>query len=362
MEAIGPAAMGARLRLLTGKWKLLLLAAACGAPIVFIQFIYWKAVSGHWVVYSYGDQHLYFRSPNFYNYTFSFRNGWLIYTPMLLLAFVGLIPFFRNGKNKVAITAFFLLNYYVVCAWSIWWYGGRAMLQSYPVLMFPIASLVQMALERRWVAVVTGPVVLLFLYLNIWFLHQSHRGGLMDTDVMTGPYYFAIAGRWQVPPETAFLKDGAELFNGTQLQKTPLWQSNFEADTAHTDTCYAFGGKRSLRLDERTPYSVEYTFPTPGLNKQWLVVTGDFYCPVGESETWSMAQLLIKAYSNGVVVKENMLRVHRLLPPEQIRRISLFMSLPGSRADSVRVGIWNGYNTKVLYAGKLSVAAFNAGK
>jgi hypothetical protein len=144
----------------------------CAAAIVSIQLIYWKYVSGHWLVYSYNDQHLYFRSPNFYNYTLSYKSGWLRYSPMMILAFIGIIPFALKGKNKVAIISFFLLNYYIVCAWSIWWYGGRAMVQSYPILLFPLTALVDVALSRKPLRWLFTAIALLFIYFNVWITWQ----------------------------------------------------------------------------------------------------------------------------------------------------------------------------------------------
>lgn len=70
----------------------LLLAGIAIAAVGFLQLAYWKYVSGHWFVYSYGDQGFSFLHPHFVDVFFSYRKGWLVYTPLMALALVGFLP------------------------------------------------------------------------------------------------------------------------------------------------------------------------------------------------------------------------------------------------------------------------------
>ncbi|MCU0349046.1 MAG: glycosyltransferase family 39 protein, partial [Saprospiraceae bacterium] len=152
------AALRERLFFFKKNWLHLLLAGFAMGAVGFLQLAYWKHVSGHWLVYSYGDQGFNFLHPHVMDVFFSYRKGWLVYTPLMVFALLGLAISdlglriadwgpsqsaitdvnlrFRNPKS--AILVFFLLNTWVVCAWDIWWYGGafgqRAMVQSYPLL------------------------------------------------------------------------------------------------------------------------------------------------------------------------------------------------------------------------------------
>ncbi len=361
MERISFAGITAQFKLLLSKSTLLFVAIVCAAAVISLQFIYWKYVSGKWIVYSYGDQHLYFRSPNILDYTFSYRSGWLLYTPMLLLAFAGLISFWLKGRNKVALTTFFLLNYYIVCAWSIWWYGGRAMVQSYPVLMFPVASLITAAFSRRLLLWALAPVILFFTYLNTWFLYQSHGGGLYDVECMSGPYYWRVVGRWNVPAESVLLKDGAELYDGTPGNIHVLWENNFDQDTSVHSSLPPIQGTKSLELNEHTPYTREYKFAYSG-KPQWIRAEADFRCKQSQYNTWKMAQLIVRAYKGGAVQKGNMIRVHRMLSDGDTKRISLSMNTQGLTIDSIGVGFWNGGDNRPLLIDNVSVSSFDIGK
>ncbi len=67
--------------LILSNVKSLLMALILFFAIIFIQFIYWKIVSGSWVVYSYSGERFCFGQPKILDGLFSFRKGWFIYTP-----------------------------------------------------------------------------------------------------------------------------------------------------------------------------------------------------------------------------------------------------------------------------------------
>jgi hypothetical protein len=60
----------------------------------------------------------------------------------------GFIPSWSKESNRLAICLFSVIAFYHGVAWDIWWYagmGGRAMVQYYAALMFPLASLFELA-------------------------------------------------------------------------------------------------------------------------------------------------------------------------------------------------------------------------
>src|SRR5690606_5369041 len=150
MENIRPRTIMQRLKFFATHYKPVLLAAVCSVLVGSIQVIYWLYVTGEPLVYSYDDKGCYWTRPHFSDYTVSYRSGWLVYTPVMMCAFVGLIAYLWKGKNRVAIISFFLLNYYIIAAWDVWWYGGmggRPMVQSYAITFFMIAALIDVLLK-----------------------------------------------------------------------------------------------------------------------------------------------------------------------------------------------------------------------
>lgn len=360
LDRISLKAIKDRIILYLKNSQALMLAGVAGALVVSIQLIYWKYATGHWLYYSYEqNQHLYFRSPNFFNYTFSYRSGWLTYTPIMILSFAGLIPFAIKGRNRVAIIAFFVLNYYVVCSWNIWWYGGRAMVQSYPVLMFPMAALVEACLNRKILLALLTPLALVFIYFNIWVTYFFHKGTLYDPEVMTEAYFLRAAGRWNVPDYVALLKENPELYEGKPEHKQLLYRNNFEADTSSRIVVNEQYGGKSIELTYQHQNSPVYKFPFNAPAADWLKVTATFRCIGKEGNVWNMAQFVVRLMNKGSIVKENMVRVHRMLHDWDRKEVPLYMKLPETAYDSVNILFWNGNSDKTIWIDHIEASAFN---
>ena len=109
--------------------------------IGFLQLLYWKYASGDFIVYSYQDQGFSWKGEHLKDCFFSFRKGWLIYTPLMAFAvlgflFLGIRKSGGSSPNGIFLPTFlfFLINTYIIFSWDIWWYGGgfgqRAMIPS----------------------------------------------------------------------------------------------------------------------------------------------------------------------------------------------------------------------------------------
>ena len=354
MESLSLTAIKDRINLVIKNIKPLILAGIAAAMVIGIQLAYWKHVSGYWLVYSYGDQSFSWKHPHAFLYSFNYKCGWLTYAPMLMLALVGFIPFLKNGKNKVAIIAFCLLNYYIVSAWDIWWYGGRAMVQSYPALMFPLAALVTVALDRKLLFWIFAPVAALFLYFNVWITWQYHKGPLYDSDCMTKHYFWRVVGRWSAPENTIVLRDNTDLFEGLPKDMHLLYQNDMQPDSS--------GNSKYLLLNKDRQESPRYSFAFNGGNANWISVQATFHCSNKEWDVWKMTQFVVrlidKNKGSNQPVKENMIRVYRLLNDGDNKDISLDMKLPKAHYDSIQVVFWNAGSDKELGIRDLKIWEF----
>lgn len=337
-------------------------AGFCVIGVFSIQLIYWHHTTGQWLVYSYQDQGFSWLSPNFRNYLFSYSTGWLVYTPMMFLAFVGLVPLIRNNAQWPALLTFFLVNLYIVCAWNIWYYGGRAMVQSYPVLMFPIAALFNAMLKRRWLAFILSPVVLLFVYINIWYTYNSHAGdGVLDAKTMSEQYFWRVVGRWHpLPKRYDALKDLNEFFDGKATNLRLLYTNNYEDSTVRTHGAAITGG-RSLYLgntgdDVYAPW--EKVAFSAGKGK-WIRAQATFLTGQVESDAWLMRQFTLRFFKGGEIIKHSALRVDRFLKPGKPGIVSFDVRVPEKPFDSVGVSYWNPGSADTLLIDDLKVWSFD---
>lgn len=97
-----------------------------GFATLLPQLCYWHAATGHWFVYSYGnDEPFYWLRPALGNFLFSIRKGLFFWCPFLLLAVVGMIYAYRRRQQLyTGLVCFLVLIIYISSAWWCWYYGG----------------------------------------------------------------------------------------------------------------------------------------------------------------------------------------------------------------------------------------------
>jgi hypothetical protein len=243
----------------------------------------------------------------------------------------------------VAILAFALLNLYVVSAWDIWWYGGRAMIQSYAVLFFPMGAMVQLMFEKRiwrWVLI---PCFVFFSYINLWVVIQAHPG-LQDYESTNKDYYMRVIGRWYPDnrDELEKLKDTDELFEGTPKNMQLVYSNDFETDTVLKDPEPAIRGKVSDLVDKNRPYSTNFIFALPQHTKtSWLRVAGSFLFMGREWNNGLMRQLVVEFKNNGETVKSRRIRLDRTIFGRKTKDLYIDVRIPTENFDSVKVFVWN---------------------
>jgi hypothetical protein len=135
------------------------------------QFILWKELTGSYFYYSYGNQGFHFLKPHLWRGLFSYQNGWLIYSPIFLLSFLGVFIFWRNLLLRRL--ALFLLPIYIYVTYC--WYnpeyinglGSRPMLHIYPVCGIFLAVFFQKIQWRKWLYLISSFFAIAAVCYNI---------------------------------------------------------------------------------------------------------------------------------------------------------------------------------------------------
>ena len=196
-----------RCKLFLNNYTHILLLVSIAILVWIPQLLYWNHISGEFFHYSYGDEGFFFDNPRIMRGLFGFRKGWLIYTPIMSLALIGLIIMaFLNKTRK----AFFLptiifvpINIYIVLSWWCWWYGGsfgqRAFIDSYATLAIPLAFVIErgLSLNKRMKYIVL-PILVFFVYLNC-FQSWQFNTGMLHYSSMTKSAYLRIWGKVSKP-------------------------------------------------------------------------------------------------------------------------------------------------------------------
>lgn len=160
------------------------------------QVVYWKYATGSFIFYSYDQEGFFFNKPHIIEGLIGYRKGWLVYSPMMVLALVGLFVSRSYSTIKKPLMLIFPLFMFVVFSWWCWWYGGsfgsRVMIETYPFLLIGLASFVQLILSKKWYIKLPATFVISFFLLLNFHQTRQYTIGMMHWDSMTKEAYWSI--------------------------------------------------------------------------------------------------------------------------------------------------------------------------
>ena len=195
-----------RVELIYKDWKTLILATIVFCIILFPQLIYWKYSSGNWIFDSYaGNEHFFFNDPMIIKGLFSYRKGWLVYSPIMVFAIVGfLLPSKKFNGIKLPIFMILLAHIYIVYSWWSWWFAGsfgsRPLIDIYPLLSIPLAYFFSFFLSKNFfIKALPIATACLLIGLSI-FQNYQYREGLIHYHGMTKKTYWGVFLKEKYPP------------------------------------------------------------------------------------------------------------------------------------------------------------------
>ncbi|MCH2225271.1 MAG: hypothetical protein MK066_10930, partial [Crocinitomicaceae bacterium] len=166
--------------------------------IVWIpQFIYWKMTTESYLLFSYSNERFFFSDPKIWKVLFSFRSGWLLYTPIMIFALWGLVRLKDQLKSfRLGGVLVIFIYLYLISSWWCWWFGGgfgcRSMIELYPLMVIGLAAFIQWLRIQKKRSMRLGFSVLFFLTAFSLFQTRQAHEGLIHSDGMTGDIYGRI--------------------------------------------------------------------------------------------------------------------------------------------------------------------------
>ena len=174
-------------------YLLLILSASF---LMFVpQLLYWHYITGNWVYYSYQKESFFFSNPHIAEGLFSYRKGWLLYTPVMSFSILGMLFLKKNiPEYFYTLIILFIVTVYVTFSWWCWWYGGtfsqRTMVDFYPYLSISLALFFKKLLESKFL--VPGLcLTAFFIFLNIYQTYQFKKSQI-HWEAMTQKAYWDV--------------------------------------------------------------------------------------------------------------------------------------------------------------------------
>ncbi|HTA63621.1 MAG TPA: hypothetical protein VK835_14245 [Bacteroidia bacterium] len=350
--------------------KFLLLFFCVGA-IGFLQFIYWKIHVGKFVFNSYGanpGEGFEFTTPYFMEVLFSFRKGWFIYTPIMLLMFL-VFPFTKTNTFFVAIITYFVINLYIISSWSCWWYadsfGQRALVPSYAFMALALGAVIAkiLSLKNQIIKIGFLSICALFVFLNLFQTWQLDRG-IMDTQRMTRAYYQSTF--LQTKPVSEEQKkllliqrnaDGKESLSEEelkQLNKNNTAELKFDEkkDDFYTDTLKS-SGKYAILTFEKNQFTPHLDIAYKTLTAKhyaWIKVMARIYIPSKDTNKTNAALVVSFRHHEYDYKYKGFNLNNAKLTYDAWQEISFYYLTPEVRNvnDNLRFYIWNPSQTKIF--------------
>ncbi len=283
-----------KIKLLLKNYGQVLIFVGILALIGSFQFIYWKIQTGKFLYNSYGGnpgEGFEFLTPYLSKVLFSFRKGWLIYTPVMVFAILGFIVMFRRNRMIFfSLGAYLILNLYIVSSWSNWWYtqsfSQRAMIPSYPVMAVSLGYLLVWLFEQKRVIKTAGLVLLSGLLLLNIFQTVQYANGTIHGDRMTRAYYFAVFGKLNASEEDRNLLlvdrtfESKESFTNQKGYTSRLLKRLDFEQAESADSIPVYSGNYAFSLDTIHIYSpaIESTYGELTIHDHaWIRITAFVY-------------------------------------------------------------------------------------
>ena len=198
----------ARIQFFLKKWHLVIIMLVMFFAVWTPQMLYWKYVTGNYLYYSYPDsQGFFFLNPQFFGTLFSWRKGFLIYTPVMIFAIIGLGLLYKK-KNRLfwPIAVYTLINWYIISSWWDWWYGGslglRPLIDSYGIFAIGLATFLTWAFKTTWLKkTIVLSIFFLTVVLSSWHHHRYYKGSIHWVAMTKEAYFNSF---WRATPAPNF--------------------------------------------------------------------------------------------------------------------------------------------------------------
>lgn len=347
----------------------IILFATTLTAIIFIQLIYLKFATGSFISINYHSERFAFFDPYTWKFLFSYRKGWLLYTPIMIFAILGFY-FFRkyNRNNWIAFASFFIINLYVVSSWECWWYGAsfsqRPMIETYVAMSLPLGYFLVWLKDKALLIKATMGVLLTALVFLNGFQSWQYLNGILENEHMTKEYYWRIFAKTSVNPDDKqyLCVDRGIPFSDypDHLDKYELSQPFFVdyeipqegiPDKNIVDTT-AHQGKKSFVLKDEVQFTKAFEKKYEDLtDKSYVWIRGSVWVYLTAPYTESNSCLVITSENNGKAIKYLTTNYNDFnIPLHQWTEIHLNYMTPEIRHsdDVVKAYFWNMGSKPVL--------------
>ncbi|MBK8369095.1 MAG: hypothetical protein IPL10_17395 [Bacteroidetes bacterium] len=340
--------------------------------VISYQLFYWKLITGDFLFDSYSSnpgEAITLSHPYILEFLFSFRKGWLIYTPMMLFSIIGLYHLTKNNIILlVPILITFFLSFYMIASWSCWWYGSsyssRAIIPMYVVLSIPLGYFINNLVTSKFKYALVS-VFFILISLNLFQTWQVTQG-ILDTSCMTRAYYKSVFLQTSAPtPEQRKLLlidkhlptvDNFDISQQDRYRSVFFRELNFESNPEgkknYVDSIFA-SKNHSLLTNQEFQFGDAIASTYKDITQKsylWIKVSAKLFTRANPNEI-DAGLIISMNHNNSKVYKFKKLDIRTLnLKQGEWNYIEMYYMTPDfwDRNDQVQSFFWNLSNQNIF--------------
>jgi hypothetical protein len=174
---------------------------SCVAVLVLSPVLFWNISPGEIPFLSFQLPGKFYSFSSFFcDDLFSFDHGWLIYTPLMIFAFIGFYFFAEKNRSIFyPVFLFCILDLFLETSWSQLGttpvFGQVAFIPAYALFVFPMASFIELIQNGKPVSrIILYAFTAIFILMNVFQTWQFNEGIILHSG-MTADNYGQVFGR-----------------------------------------------------------------------------------------------------------------------------------------------------------------------
>ena len=300
-----------------------------------LQLIYYKTGTGQWFRDGYAGLGFDWTSPHLLDGFFSYRRGWLVYTPLMAFALAGVFWLRRGWFLPVLI--FVLANCYILFSWHIWWYGNtfgsRPVVQSYALLALPLGAFLtwvwaaDAGAKKGWKTAMAGTLLFAFIGLNL-FQHWQYNRRILPLDFTNKTYYWRAFGKTTLNKKDRVYLDTDERLPAGERRAVPLLR---------LDTLVTIAPKASREFTNLLEHRADRAEPDA-----WLRTDLSFSYYGDSYDKWKFPSVVTEHRRGDATLKWVQVKIPPTIDTPERDSLTFHLSLPDLReGDVVKQYLWN---------------------
>jgi hypothetical protein len=175
-----------------------------------------------------------------------------------------------------------------------------------------------------------------------WWVHQAHLGKYFVPGEVRTKYLAHVIGKWEFNRDYYKLLDNSDWYRGNPEERSLLYENDFEGGVGEGCTAGGIDSGRGICVSQADPFSPAITIPAFAQPcSGWVQTRVLVHTPLKEWEVWRMAQMNVRFFRAGEMVKDQMIRLHRIMDHGETREVTLDADMRGIPFDSMRIQFWN---------------------